>query len=97
MAVTTHRHFGTANPTTSFPTLERRSIAVNTANRQIAVGDEASGSVGAALPLLAIRFFDARAQYASNDMVVEAGKIYRANALVPPGTFNASNWTLIAG
>lgn len=70
---------------------------MNTANRQLAVGDEAAGSIGAPLPMIAIRFFDVRAQYAANDMAVQAGKIYRAKAVIPPGAFNATNWDLIAG
>jgi hypothetical protein len=90
---TTIRHLGSANPATPFPTtIERRSIAVNTANRQIVVGDENAGSVGAPIALLAIRFFDARAQYATNDLVVQNGVLYRAIAAIPPGSFNATNW-----
>lgn len=95
--MSTHRHVGTANPATAFGTLERRSIAVNTANRQIAVGDEAGATAGAPLPLLGVRFFDQRAQYALGDMVVQSGSIWRAKGVIPPGVFNSTQWTNIAG
>ena len=74
--------------------IEPGEIAVNTANRQIAVGDAASG---APLMLVAIRYFDVRAQYAVSEFVVEAGVIYRANVAVLPGAFNSAHWDAIAG
>jgi hypothetical protein len=92
--MTTVRHLGSANPANPFPTLERRSISVNTANRQIAVGDEAAGSPGAPLPMLAVRYFDARAQYVINDVVIQGGILYRAKGAIPPGAFNATQWTV---
>jgi hypothetical protein len=92
-----YRHRRSSNPANAFPSpLEPGELAVNTANRQIALGDAAGGSVGAPLPLLAIRYFDARAQYVINDYVIEAGVVYRANGSIAPGAFNASNWTVMA-
>jgi len=91
-----YRHRRSSNPANAFPSpLEPGEIAVNTANRQLALGDANAGSLGAVLPLLAIRFFDARAQYVANDYVLQAGVLYRANGSIPPGAFNASNWTVI--
>jgi hypothetical protein len=93
-----YRHRRSANPANAFPNpLEPGELAVNTANRQLAVGDANAGSVGVPLPLLAIRYFDARASYAAGDMVVQAGKLYTANAAVPPGAFNGSQWTEFTG
>lgn len=86
------RHRGSADPTKVFPTLERWELAVNTANRQIALGHE---TTGAPLDLVAIRYFDVRAQYAANDLVAQGDKVYRAKASVPPGAFNAANWDVI--
>jgi len=90
--MTTVRHWGAAAATTPFPTLERRSIAVNTFTRQIAVGDEAAGSVGTPLPLIALRYFDARASYVLNDLVVQNGIQYKAKGSISAGAFNASQW-----
>lgn len=92
-----YRHRRTSSPTTAFPaTIEPGEIAVNTANRQIAVGDAQSGlPLGQPLQLIGMRFFDARAQYALGDFVVQANNIYRAKALIAPGAFNASQWDLI--
>ena len=59
-----YRHRRTSNPATAFPNpLEPGEIAVNTANRQIAIGDAQSGVVGQPLPAIAVRYFDTRAQY----------------------------------
>ena len=42
-----YRHRRTSAPATAFPSpVEPGEIAVNTANRQIAVGDAASGALG---------------------------------------------------
>jgi hypothetical protein len=89
MARQIFQHLGSADPTRAFPTLKPRELSVNTANRQIALGHE---TTGAPLSLIAIRYFDARASYATDDLVVQADKIYRAKASVPPGAFNAANW-----
>src|SRR4249919_657462 len=89
-----HRHRRTSNPAASFPSpLEPGELAVNTANRQLAVGDAASGTIGQAKDLLAIRIFDPTAQYAVNDLVTRAGTIYRANVPISPGIFDGSKWT----
>jgi hypothetical protein len=93
-----YRHRRTSIPSTAFPSpLEPGEIAVNTANRQLAVGDAASATLGAPLALIAIRYFDARAQYATGELAVNAGNIYRANAIVAPGVFTPANWTAVAG
>jgi hypothetical protein len=92
-----YRHRRTSSPSTPFPaTLEPGEIAVNTANRQLALGDAAGGSIGTPLPLLTIRFFDVRAQYVINDYVMQNGIVYRAKGSIPPGAFNASNWDVIS-
>jgi hypothetical protein len=89
-----YRHRRTFDPTTAFPSpVEPGEIIVNTSNRQIAVGDASAATLGAPKPLIGVRFFDAAARYVANDIVVQAGGIYRANATIPPGAFNAANWT----
>jgi hypothetical protein len=92
MARQIFQHLGSADPTKAFPTLKPRELSVNTANRQIALGHE---TTGAPLSLIAIRYFDARASYATDDLVVQVDKVYRAKAAVPPGAFNAADWTVI--
>ena len=88
-----YRHRRTSNAAVAFPNpLEPGEIAVNTANRQIAAGDAAAGTVGAPLVLLAVRVFDARASYATGEFVVQGGQLYRAKAAITPGAFNAANW-----
>jgi hypothetical protein len=88
-----YRHRRTSAPATPFPaSVEPGEIAVNTANRQMVVGDAASASLGAPLPLLPVRFFDARAQYAAGDFAMQAGALYRAKAALVPGAFNATQW-----
>jgi len=71
--------------------MEKGEIAVNTANRQLAVGDAGTGQPVA---LLAVRYFDVRSQYALNDFVVYQDNLYVALGSVPPGAFNASQWLL---
>jgi hypothetical protein len=95
--MTTVRHLGSANPATPFATIERRSIAVNTANRQIAVGDENAATVGTPLNLIAVRYFDARGVYAINDLVVNGGGLYRAISATGPGAFNTAHWVDVTG
>ena len=87
-----YRHRRTSTPATPFPTLEPGEIAVNTANRQISVGDAATPTLGTPKPLLAIRFFDSAAIYAIGDIVTNAGQIWRAIAINGPGAFNAAQW-----
>ena len=92
-----YRHRRTFSPGTAFPSpLEPGEIAVNTANRQIAVGDAAAGTLGVPLPLLGVRIFDARASYATNDYVVQGGSFYRAKSAINPGAFNASQWDVMS-
>jgi hypothetical protein len=89
----TVRHVGFHNAAISFPLLERRSIAVNTANLQIAVGNEQTGaSTGVALPLLAIRYYTTSAQYVTGDFVIYSGQIYKAITTITPGAFNPAQW-----
>jgi len=87
-----YRHRRLTNPATTFPPLEPGEIASNTANRQLAIGDAATGAAGAPLMLIAVRFFDARAQYGIGDFAVQGGQLYRAIAASAPGAFNAANW-----
>jgi hypothetical protein len=91
-----YRHRRTSTPATPFPTLEPGEIAVNTANRQISVGDAATPTLGTPKPLLAIRFFDIAAIYAIGDIVTNADKIWRAIVANGPGAFNAAQWELAA-
>ena len=92
-----YRHRRFSAPDKVFTALEPGEIAVNTANRQLSVGDAASGSIGTPLTLLAIRVFDTRAAYTTNDYVVSNGVIYRAKSDIGPGAFNPASWDVIAG
>jgi hypothetical protein len=84
-----YRHRRDSNAAAPFASpLEKGEIAVNTANRQVAVGDPA----GQPLALIAVRYFDAKAQYVLNDFVVYAGKIYLAQGAIAPGSFNPAQW-----
>ena len=86
-----YRHRRTSTAATPFPTpVEPGEIVANTANRQLVIGDAASATLGQPLALLAVRFFDARAQYAVGDYVVQAGTLYRANAAISPGELSVS-------
>jgi len=93
-----YRHRRTSNPATAFPNpLEPGEIAVNTANRQIAIGDAQSGVIGAPLPAIAVRYFDIRAQYVANDFVQNGTSIYRAKGPISPGPFNITQWDMMVG
>ena len=46
--------------------------------------------------LIAVRYFSTQANYATNDYVVQAGKIYFAKGAITAGAFNASQWTALA-
>jgi hypothetical protein len=94
--MTTHyRHLRTSNPTKPFPSpVDPGEIIANTANRQIAIGDADAAQLGTPLPLLAIRVFDIRAQYAASDFVIQGGNLYRAKAAISPGAFSAAQWDL---
>ncbi|MHC2536973.1 hypothetical protein [Bradyrhizobium diazoefficiens] len=92
-----YRHRRTSDPTSVFPGLEPGEIAVNTSNRQLAVGDANGATIGNPIALLSVRFFDTRAQYATGDLMVRAGVIYRALVNVPPGNFNGAQWEPISG
>ena len=86
-----YRHRRTPLASTPFPNpIEPGEIAVNTANRQIAVGD---ASTGVPKQLIGVRFFDVTSSYVLNDVVTQGGKIYRANGNITPGVFNVSQWT----
>ena len=89
-----YRHRRTFDPAIAFPSpVEPGEIIVNTSNRQIAVGDASAGQLGVPKALIGVRFFDTTARYALNDVVVQAGNLYKANATIPPGAFNGANWT----
>lgn len=92
-----YRHRRTSNPSITFNALEPGEIAVNSANRQLAVGDANPATIGQPLALIALRFFDPRAIYALNDLVFNAGVIYRAKGSAGPGAFNSAQWDVIAG
>lgn len=92
-----YRHRRSSNPSTSFTALEPGEIAVNTASRQLSVGDAAAGTIGQALPLLPIRIFDLRAIYAANDFVIQSGVISRAKYTTGPGAFDTVAWDAVAG
>jgi microcystin-dependent protein len=88
-----YRHRRIYNPAAGMPTpIEPGEIAVNTANRQLGVGDADPASSGSVKPLIAVRFFDVKAQYAIGDHVWYLGAIYRAHAAVTPGPFDTSQW-----
>jgi hypothetical protein len=89
-----HRHRRTFDPAAAFPSpVEPGELIVNTSNRQLAVGDASAATLGVPKPLIGVRFFDTTARYVANDLVVQAGGIYRANGTIPPGAFNGANWT----
>jgi len=93
-----YRHRRTSNPATVFPNpIEPGEITVNTANRQIAVGDAASATLGTPKALIAIRYFDTAAQYVVNDFVVNGTALYRAKNATGPGAFVAADWAMMVG
>jgi hypothetical protein len=92
-----YRHRRTSDPTVAFPGLEPGEISVNTANRQLAVGDANSGTVGAPVVLLGIRLYDIRAKYLTGDLMVRSGIIYRALVDVAPSAFTPAQWEPISG
>ena len=92
-----YRHRRIYNPATVFPTpIEPGEIAVNTSNRQLAVGDADPASPGSMKQLIGVRFFDAKAQYAAGEFVVQAGVLYCSKDAIVPGAFNAAQWDLYA-
>ena len=90
-----YRHRRSENPSAEWPNpLEPGELAVNTSNRQLAVGDAAFGlSLGAPVELLAVRFFDVRAIYVMGDVVLQTGDLYRAKEPIEPGPFDPAQWT----
>jgi hypothetical protein len=91
--MSSYKHRRTTNPATAFPALQDGEIAVNTANRQLAVGDPMAG--GTAQPFIAVRVFSTAAQYAIGDYAVQGGQLYRAKAAITPGAFSAANWDAV--
>jgi hypothetical protein len=88
-----YRHRRTSSASTPFPNpIEPGEIAVNTANRQLAVGDASSGGVGTPLPFLGVRIFSNTAIYLLNDLATFTGMIYRAKVNNGPGEFDLGNW-----
>jgi hypothetical protein len=92
-----YRHRRSANPANPFPTLEPGELSVNTANRQLAVGDANVVGVGTPLPLLAVRYFDIRGIYAVGDHVVQAGVLYRCIVAHGPAAFDPAHFGAAAG
>jgi hypothetical protein len=93
--MTYYRHRRTSNPATAFPSpIEPGEIAANTANRQLAIGDADAASLGTPVPLIAIRYFDARASYKINEWVVVNNNLYLSKGNVAPGSFNPAQWQL---
>ncbi|MEY9184711.1 hypothetical protein ABIG06_006259 [Bradyrhizobium sp. USDA 326] len=92
-----YRHRRTSDPAQAFPGLEPGEIAVNTSNRQLAVGDANGATIGQPIILLGIRLYDTRAQYATGELMVRSGIIYRALVDVAPGTFTPAQWEAISG
>jgi microcystin-dependent protein len=92
--MTSHiRHRRSYDPTYMWAALEPGELAVNTANRQIVLGGQTTGTP---IPMLAIRMFATTSQYAAGDLVVYQGVAYRANTTIPPGPWNAAQWQLIS-
>lgn len=92
--VARYRHRRTSNPVTAFPNpIEPGELVTNTANRQLVVGDANAGSLGVPVALIAVRYFDARAKYATDDLVQYQSNIFRARTANGPGAFNFSNWS----
>jgi microcystin-dependent protein len=88
-----YRHRRIINPAATFPTpIEPGEIMVNSANRQLALGDADPASPGVTKPLIGVRFFDAKAQYGAGEFVVQGGVLYRSKAVILPGAFNAAQW-----
>jgi hypothetical protein len=93
-----YRHRRTSNPATPAPNpLEPGEIAVNTANRQLHLGDAAAGTLGAPKAMIAIRYFDTAAQYVTNDFVVNGTSLFRAKNATGPGAFVAADWAMMVG
>jgi microcystin-dependent protein len=92
--MTSHvRHRRSYDSTYMWAALEPGELAVNTANRQIMLGGQTTGTP---LTMLAVRMFATTAQYATGDLVVYQGTLYRANINISPGAWNASQWQLIS-
>jgi hypothetical protein len=86
-----YRHRRDSDPTVVFPhPIEKGEIIVNTSTRQIAVGDPE----GLPLALIAVRYFDPKAQYLLNDFVVYQDALYVALNVVQPGSFNPTQWRM---
>jgi hypothetical protein len=77
-------------------TIEPGEVHVDPVGKQLTAGDLAP-TPGALVPLLAIRYFDARASYLIHEYVVQGGGLYRSRAAVPPGAFNPAQWEAIVG
>ena len=88
-----YRHRRTSVPGILFNQLEPGEIAVNTANRQLTVGDDDPASVGSPLPMLAVRVFDARSMYVAGEFVIQGGAFYRCkNDITSPAAFDPEQW-----
>lgn len=63
-------------------------LYVNWADRQLGVIDAG----GAAVDLIAVRYFNAAAAYVAGDLVIFSGQLYKAKAAVTPGAFVPAAW-----
>ena len=66
-------------------------VWVNEADKQFGFID----STGAAQDLLAVRRFSATSDYAIGDIVMQAGKLYRATKAITAGAFTATDWDVL--
>ena len=91
-----YRHRRFYDPATVFPAVEPGEITVNSANRQLGLGDADPASPGVVKPLIAIRYFDIKAQYAIGDMIGRTGHVWRAKVVISPGPYDPAEWELAA-
>ena len=70
--------------------MEVGELALNLPDIQVFMG-----AGGAPQPVLAVRRFASTAKYATDDVIVYAGAIYRAKAAVGPKAFDPNDWVLL--
>jgi hypothetical protein len=78
------------------PLIEPGEVHVDAPARQLTAGD-IGVAAGVPLPMLAVRYFDARASYAVHEYVVQSGSLYRSLVAVSPGSFNPAQWEVVSG
>lgn len=67
-------------------------LYTNWPDKQLGVAD----SSGNPLDLIAVRYFSATSSYQAGDAVLQGGALWTANAAVPAGAWNPSQWTASA-